>query len=151
NHGSSSAFPWSESYRMIYQPRPEERALARVSKDGHTRVRARCHPSRRPREERGLLRMRSEGVNAIVRYDWFHGNDPSVEPLIRSHGRACPGHPGRIRAFATVLCKYGCHPVNKKLQLADAAHRNSDTRAEPARLRPEVSARVWRTLRRGLR
>src|SRR6266852_2849349 len=47
--------------------------LARVSKDGHRRDRARGHPSRRPREERGLLRMRSEGLNSIVRYDWFHG------------------------------------------------------------------------------
>src|SRR5713101_1706166 len=50
--------------------------LARVSKDGHRRDRARGHPSRRPREERGLLRMRSEGLNSIVRYDWFHGIDP---------------------------------------------------------------------------
>src|SRR5712671_1437936 len=47
--------------------------LARVSKDGHRRDRARGHPSRRPREERGLLRMRSEGLNSIVRYGWFHG------------------------------------------------------------------------------
>ncbi len=45
---------------IIYQPRPEERALARFSKDGHKRDRARGHPSRRPRKERGLLRMRSE-------------------------------------------------------------------------------------------
>src|SRR5579871_627445 len=34
---------------------------ARVSKDGRRRDRARGHPSRRPREERGLLRMRYEG------------------------------------------------------------------------------------------
>src|SRR5258708_24289568 len=47
---------------FIPQPRPEERALARVSKDGHRRDRACGHPSRRPRKERGLLRMRSVGV-----------------------------------------------------------------------------------------
>src|SRR5258708_9571571 len=51
---------------ILHQPRSEERAPeplskdARVSKDGHKRDRARGHPSRRPREERGLLRMRSE-------------------------------------------------------------------------------------------
>src|SRR5260370_40818289 len=36
-------------------------------------------PSRasgRPREERGLLRMRSEGLDSPVRCDWFHGIDP---------------------------------------------------------------------------
>src|SRR6202040_2786026 len=49
---------------------------ARVSKDGHRRDRACSHPSRRPREERGLLRMRSEGLIASVRYDGFHGIDP---------------------------------------------------------------------------
>src|SRR5215471_15018272 len=54
-----------------HRPRPEERALARVSKDGHKRDRARGHPSRRPREERGLLRMRSEGGVCDVRYDWL--------------------------------------------------------------------------------
>ena len=54
-------FHGSNRIDIIYQPRPEERALARVSKDGHRRDRARGgHPSRRPREERGLLRMRSE-------------------------------------------------------------------------------------------
>src|SRR6266852_1912264 len=53
-----------------YQPRPAERAPerlskdARVSKDGHTRDRA-----------RGLLRTRSEGLISIVRCDWFHGID----------------------------------------------------------------------------
>src|SRR6266436_1355630 len=31
---------------------------------------------RRPREERGLLRMRSEGFDSIVRCDWLHGIDP---------------------------------------------------------------------------
>src|SRR5438876_8452308 len=31
----------------LLQPRPEERALARVSKDGHNRDRASGHPSRR--------------------------------------------------------------------------------------------------------
>src|SRR5260370_15400731 len=51
---------------------------ARVSKDGHKRDRARGHPSRRPREERGLLRMRSESLISIVRYDWFHGIDRLV-------------------------------------------------------------------------
>jgi hypothetical protein len=56
-------------------PRPEEHALARVSKDGRKRDRARGHPSRRPREERGLLRMRSEALNSIVRCDWFLGID----------------------------------------------------------------------------
>ncbi len=41
-------------------------------------------PSRasgRPREERGLLRMRSEGLIASVRYDGFHG----IDPLARHH------------------------------------------------------------------
>src|SRR5258708_35235437 len=38
--------------------------------------RPRGHPSRRPREERGLLRMRSEGLISIVQYDWLHGIDP---------------------------------------------------------------------------
>src|SRR6266478_116706 len=52
---------------IIHQPRPEERALARVSKDGHLRDRARGHPSRRPREERGLLRMRSGKRNPRLR------------------------------------------------------------------------------------
>jgi NitT/TauT family transport system substrate-binding protein len=67
---------------IIRQPRPEERAPerlskdARVSKDGHKRDRARGHPSRRPRQERGLLRMRSEGLDSIVRCDWFYGIDP---------------------------------------------------------------------------
>src|SRR6266480_7372794 len=42
---TSTAF--FESYRRINQPRPEERALARVSKDGHKRDRASGHPSRR--------------------------------------------------------------------------------------------------------
>ena len=40
-------FPRFESYRRINQPRPEERAVARVSKDGHKRDRASGHPSRR--------------------------------------------------------------------------------------------------------
>src|SRR6202011_2470210 len=44
---TSTAFPRFESYRRINQPRPEERALARVSKDGHKRDRASGHPSRR--------------------------------------------------------------------------------------------------------
>src|SRR2546429_6533220 len=43
----STAFPWFESYPRIDQPRPEERAFARVSKDGHKRDRASGHPSRR--------------------------------------------------------------------------------------------------------
>jgi hypothetical protein len=45
--GLSTAFPRFESYRRINEPRPEERALARVSKDGHKRDRAGGHPSRR--------------------------------------------------------------------------------------------------------
>src|SRR6202022_3275316 len=44
---SSTAFPRFESYPRVNQPRPEERALARVSKDGHKRHRASGHPSRR--------------------------------------------------------------------------------------------------------
>src|SRR5437660_3083058 len=36
-----------ESYRRINQPRPEERAFARVSKDGNKRDRESGHPSRR--------------------------------------------------------------------------------------------------------
>jgi hypothetical protein len=39
------------------RPHPEERALARVSKDGSGHGRASGHPSRRPQS--GLLRMRS--------------------------------------------------------------------------------------------
>src|SRR5207342_1317428 len=34
-------------YRHIVEPRPEERRIARVSKDGHKRDRASGHPSRR--------------------------------------------------------------------------------------------------------
>jgi hypothetical protein len=49
-------FRGSNHIDIIHQPRPEERALARVSKDSHRRDRAGGHPSRRPREERGLLR-----------------------------------------------------------------------------------------------
>src|ERR1700730_15055372 len=44
---ASTAFPRFESYRRMHQPRPEERALARVSKDGHKRHGASGHPSRR--------------------------------------------------------------------------------------------------------
>ena len=54
---SCIAFPRFESYPRIYQPRPEERALARVSKDGHKRDRASGHPSRR--RFAPPLRMRS--------------------------------------------------------------------------------------------
>src|SRR4030088_1045200 len=43
----SAAFPRFESHRHINPPRPEELALARVSKDGHRRDRASGHPSRR--------------------------------------------------------------------------------------------------------
>src|SRR5712672_1516836 len=67
----------------IHQPRPEERALARVSKDGHKRDRARGYPSRRPREERGLLRMRSEG--------WIRSFDG-----IDSWNRSTTAVPGRF-------------------------------------------------------
>ena len=74
---------------FIHQPRPKERAPeplskdARVSKDGRKRDRTRGHPSRRPREEHGLLRMRSEGLISIARYDWFHGIDPLERPDAR--------------------------------------------------------------------
>src|SRR5215471_20560443 len=73
-----------------HRPRLEERAPERVSKDGHKRDRARGHPSRRPRQERGLLRMRSEGGECDVRYDWFHGIDelgrpPSSHPTPRPY------------------------------------------------------------------
>ena len=54
------------------QPRPEERALARVSKDGHKRDRASSHPSRR---RFAPLRMRSVGISSIARSDWLHGID----------------------------------------------------------------------------
>ena len=57
---------------IIHQPPPEERSPARVSKDGHRRNRARGYPSRRPCEERGLLRMRSASLIPLVRHDWFH-------------------------------------------------------------------------------
>src|SRR5258707_8713724 len=50
-------FRSSNHIDVIHRPRPEERALARVLKDGHKQDRARGHPSRRPRKERGLLRM----------------------------------------------------------------------------------------------
>jgi hypothetical protein len=46
-NGTSTAFPRFQSYRHVVEPRPEERALARVSKDGHKRNRASGHPSRR--------------------------------------------------------------------------------------------------------
>jgi len=53
-------FRGSNHIDTIHQPRPEERALARVSKDGHKRGRASGHPSRRaPRG--ALLWMRSVG------------------------------------------------------------------------------------------
>src|SRR5215470_8901407 len=45
------------------------RALARFSNDGGKRDRARGHPSRRPREERLFLRMRSQSLISIVLYD----------------------------------------------------------------------------------
>src|SRR5713101_5688801 len=80
--GLAQRFDSKNHVDILHQPRPEERAPksglpdfgnlkvsksatadfdARVSKDGHRRDRARGHPSRRPREARGLLRMRSEG------------------------------------------------------------------------------------------
>src|SRR5207302_3174607 len=67
---TSTAF--FESYRRINQPRPEERALARVSKDGHKRDRASGHPSRRrfapPQDEVCGFKL-----HPPVR--WFHGID----------------------------------------------------------------------------
>src|SRR5260370_19477135 len=74
---------------FIHQPRPEERAPeplskdARVSKDDHRRDGACGHPSRRPRQERGLLRMRSDGWISTVRCDWFHGIDRLVASAFR--------------------------------------------------------------------
>src|SRR5215467_9578598 len=68
---------------IIHRPRPEERALARVSKDGNKRDRARGHPSRLPREERGILRMRSERLISIVRCNWFHVIDRLVASAFR--------------------------------------------------------------------
>src|SRR5260370_23252430 len=64
---------------LPHQPRPEERAPerlskdARVSKDGHRRDRARGHPSsfeslRTAAREGGLLRMRSESRGQQTRY-----------------------------------------------------------------------------------
>src|SRR6266404_1001190 len=60
----SSAISWLDAVPLDanaaveeLRPHPEERALARVSKDGCT-AQTRCHPSRRPL--RGLLRMRSK-------------------------------------------------------------------------------------------
>src|SRR6516164_4494940 len=62
SQNTSEAFPRFKSYR---QPRPEERALARVSKDGHRRDRASGHPSRRaPRG--ALLRIRLSGLNSVA-------------------------------------------------------------------------------------
>src|SRR5713101_8171689 len=99
--GLAQRFDSKNHVDIIHQPRPEERAPksglpdfgnqkvsksatadfdARVSKDGHTRDRARGHPSRWPREERGLLRMRSEGLISIVRCDWSHRIDPLESP-----------------------------------------------------------------------
>ena len=40
-------FRSSNHIDIISKPRPEERAFARVSKDGHRRDRASVHPSRR--------------------------------------------------------------------------------------------------------
>ena len=74
---------------FIHQPRPKERAPeplskdARVSKDGRKRDRTRSHPSRRPREERSLLRMRSDCLISTVRCDWFHGIDRLVASAFR--------------------------------------------------------------------
>src|SRR5207342_2256610 len=60
-------------YRHIVEPRPEERALARVSKDGHKQDRASGHPSRRrfapPQDEVCGL------ISISARSDWFHGID----------------------------------------------------------------------------
>src|SRR6266436_3812586 len=56
---------------------------ARVSKDGHRRDGACGHPSRRPRQERGLLRMRSNCLISTVRCDWFRGIDRRVASALR--------------------------------------------------------------------
>src|SRR5712671_276391 len=69
------------SISLVLRSRPK----VGVSKDGHGRGCASGHPSRRPREERGLLRMRSEGLNSIVRYDWFHGIVLDRVPVVLSH------------------------------------------------------------------
>jgi hypothetical protein len=69
-YGSSAAFPRFESYRHINEPRPEERALARVSKDGHKRNRASGHPSRRrfapPQDEVCGCKQPYQGCRASV-------------------------------------------------------------------------------------
>jgi hypothetical protein len=47
------------SYRRLNRPRPEERALARVSKDGHKRDRASGHASQAVRRKARLPELMS--------------------------------------------------------------------------------------------
>src|SRR5713101_4326195 len=51
------------SINLVLRSRPK----VGVSKDGHRRGRASGHPSRRPREEHGLLTMRSVGAGSSTR------------------------------------------------------------------------------------
>jgi hypothetical protein len=71
----SASFPRFDPIDNINQPRPEERALACVAKDGHRQDRTDVHPSRRPCFAR-LLRTRSANstpscaigfIDAVVR------------------------------------------------------------------------------------
>src|SRR5215471_4777950 len=110
-------------------PRPEERAPerlskdARVSKDGHKRDRVRGHPSRRPRQERGLLRMRSEGGECDFRYDWFHGIDELISRFSAPNDCSFGSNPDFSHRFGDV------HVVVETAGHAAAAGRRDHSRA----------------------
>jgi hypothetical protein len=115
---TSTAFPRFESYRRINKPRPEERALARVSKDGHKRDRASGHPSRRrfapPQDE-------VCGLSSIRRLDsWNRSTRPQdIElPSIGQRGSEAAREAAGCTAFppsASCCCLSGhpCHRTRK--------------------------------------
>jgi hypothetical protein len=85
-------------------PRPEERALARVSKDGH-----RSCPW--PSFETAALRARPpqdevRGLDPIVRPDWFHGIDPLGDGTLSTQASRpeCSGRDLRFRPRDAARC-----------------------------------------------
>src|SRR5271154_3526985 len=95
------------------KPRPEQRALARVSKDGH-RLSAYGHPSRRRAFAR-LLMMRPVRLDFPLRSDRFHGIDLLVryQTAQGSRGLALPprgrnGSADRMRNTGTVCARLSC-------------------------------------------